>query len=494
MKIHLLKKSKILQTVYRQAAEQQAEVYLVGGALRDLLMGRPLGKDFDFAVRTRTDHLAQKLALETGGHAFVLDDQFGTWRLIIKEKGEKFEADLSPFQGSTIEEDLNKRDFTVNSLAISLKELFHDGNPQIVDPLQGWDDLEKRILRKNSEASFLQDPLRMLRAFRFSSTHNLRPDPGTLTAIQKNKSLIQRTAGERIRKEFFLALGQNQAGRFFGDLHRHGLLGEIFPETRGWETLDLEPPKGFTLLDHALKTVEACECLLNHLDYLCPSQGGSLRKYFSETVEEGISREGLIRFLAFFHDSGKPGAARAYSETQKVRFLDHDRQGEKINLRIGQRIKLSRKSIRILSELTRHHMRLSSLTKTEMITGRAKYRYFRDLGKSGIDLAILSLANSWGREEGSLADPFAVELKGEAERMKEAVSGIISYYFEEYESRPSRPLLDGNEVQRVLGILPGKKIGNVLGALKEAEISGKVRSREEALEFIKNIDIFKPII
>ena len=489
----LLKKSKILKTVQRLAQKQGVEVYLVGGAVRDLQMGIPPGKDFDFAVREGEDRLARSLAQETGGHAFLLDDQFGTWRIVIRKGGEKVELDFAHLQGRNIEEDLKNRDFTVNSMAFALKDVFGERNPGIMDPLQGMEDLKRGILRVNSEQAFLQDPLRMLRAFRFSATHKLRLEAGTFTLVQKHKSLIRKAAEERVRNEFFIALDQVSACEFLKGLDRSGLLQEIFSEVQGWESLDLDPPRHFFLLDHAFRTMETGEFILANLRGIFPALATRLEEHFSQSVEEGISRRMLLKFLCFFHDSGKPTTRQIASQGPTVRFMDHDQAGAKINMRIGQRIRLSRKSIRLLSEVTRHHMRLSSLAKTENLTERAKYRFFRDLGKSGIDLSLLALANSWGKEKIGSADLSPAPLGGEAEKMKTLVNGLLVYYFDTYNPRPLQPLLEGNEVMRILGLPPGKEVGNVLDALKSAEIAGKVRSREEALEFIKNIDISKPL-
>ncbi len=486
----LLKKSKILRAVMRRAKRQGIEVYLVGGAVRDFIMGLPPGKDYDFVVKEGEDRLAHILAHETGGHAFLLDDQFGTWRVVVPSRGGKIELDFARLQGGVIEEDLKKRDFTINSMAIALKEFFREEAPGVVDPLGGMGDLKKSTLRVNSEEAFLRDPLRMLRAFRFSATHKLRLDENSFILVQKYNSLIGKAAEERVRNEIFIALNQPSAYEFFKGLYRSGLLQEIFPEVRGWEALILDPAASFSLLDHAFRTLEAGEFILARLRGIFPGLAGKLEEHFSQKVEEGISRGMLLKFLCFFHDSGKPATRQLDPERHTIRFMDHDQIGAKINMRIGQRIRLSRKSIRILSEISRHHMRPVSLAQIENLTERAKYRFFRDLGKSGVDLCLLALANKWGEGTVRLADPLP---GGDIEKMKTFVSGLLNYYFDIYNPRSVLPLLDGNEVMRILGLPPGEKVGNALAALKAAEISGEVRSRKEALEFIKNIDISRPL-
>ncbi len=307
METSYLKRSRALQAVYRLSPKRGEEVYLVGGAIRDLLLGRPLGKDLDFVVQGEVKGLAAAVAEETGGHAFPLDESFGTWRVILKKGKRRTELDFSLLQGKDIYDDLRQRDFTINSIAVNLEEIFSWETPDFIDPLNGVSDLKKRILRANSEECLRQDPLRMLRAFRFSSTLGFSVDDETLRMIQRNKDLILRSAWERIRSEFFMALSESQAGHLLRQLNETGLLGKIFPEVQGWKDVSLGIPNNHSLLEHAFRTVEACEFVLAHLGDLYPPIGQSLDHHFSQAVEEGMSRKALFKFVAFFHDSGKPG-------------------------------------------------------------------------------------------------------------------------------------------------------------------------------------------
>jgi poly(A) polymerase len=218
-----------------------------------------------------------------------------------------------------------------------------------------------------------------------------------------------------------------------------------------------------------------------------------LEQHFDQVLEEGISRKALFKFECFFHDSGKPDSRTPGPEADSFRFLDHDQEGQRINERLARRLKLSRRSLRHLAEMTRQHMRLASLAKGGPVTARAKYRFFRDTGREGLDLVLLSLANAIASRERPVPfDPFRA-LSGDLGKILETGRELLRYYHEDFAPKPPGPLLNGKEIMKALRLGQSPLVGRLLGMLKEAEVSGRVRSREEALEFIKNIDIFKPI-
>jgi poly(A) polymerase len=297
-----------------------------------------------------------------------------------------------------------------------------------------------------------------------------------------------------VRGEFFAALHENRAAHFLRDLYQTGLLPELFPEIGEWEQLSQGPHSDFPLLEHAFRTVEAGEFLLAHLRDFSSPEAQALEQHFDQILEEGISRKALFKFACFFHDSGKPHTRTQGPEATVFRFLDHDQEGQRINERLARRLKLSRRSLRILSELTRQHMRLASLAKGGAVTPRAKYRFFRDTGKEGLDLVLLSLANAGGSRKPSASfDPFRAPSE-DLGKIMEAGRELLRYYYEDFSPKPPGPLLNGKEIMKALRLSQSPLVGRLLGMLKEAEVSGRVRSREEALEFIKNIDISKPLI
>ena len=486
--------SEIIRAVHRLAQKRKEEVYLVGGAVRDFLLKRPAGKDFDFVLLGKVGDLAKELARHISGTAFLLDEAFGTWRVVVKKAEGGSELDFCALQGENILADLRQRDFTVNSLAIRLADILQTDNPLVIDPLGGLADLRKKILRANSEEALRQDPLRMLRAFRFAYTLEMGIEEKTQGMIRRNSDLIRKPAGERVRNELFAALNETRAAHFLRDLYRAGLLPKLFPEIAEWDRLRQGPHSDRSLLEHALQTVEAGEFLLSHLRDFFPFQAQALEQHLGQNLGEGISRRALFKFECFFHDSGKPKTRTQAPETKAFRFLDHDQEGQRINERLAKRLKLSRRATRILSELTRQHMRLASLAKGGTMTGRAKYRFFYDMGKEGLDLILLSLANAAGAEKFSdSAPPFQTPSKG-LKKVLEIGRELFRYFGEDFSGQAPGLLLNGEEIMKALGLSQSPLVGRLLGMLKEAEIGGRVGSKEEALQFIKNIDISKPLV
>ncbi len=460
MEKKFLKESKILWAVNRLSQKLEVEVYLVGGAVRDFFLQKPLGNDFDFVVKERIEELAKELARVISGHAFLLDQDFGTWRVVKKTGDKKIDLDFSPLQGENIQADLKQRDFTINSMALLLQEIFSNKTPSLLDPLNGISDLQKKILRANSEVSLRRDPLRMLRAFRFAYTLGFKVEDDTLKMIQRNKKLILQSARERIRNEFFAGLNEGQADGFFQDLRQSGLLEEIFPEVKEAEGLA-----------NALRLVKGGEVLFAHLEELFPACSGSLMQHFSRMIEDGVTRKALWKFIAFFGDLSPGNDEAAY---------------EGIDLAIAQRMNLSRKAIRIITGLTRQNRYIRDLFQIKEWKSRVKARFFLDLEEEGVEVIFRAMAQALASPEINLLWPG--HSSEDFERMKGVAGELLSYYYGEFSLKPPNPLLDGREIIEALGILPGKEVGNLLVRLREAELTGLIGTREEALEFLKNID------
>jgi len=470
MNIKELTGSNILKGAHNSAKEQGASIFLVGGAIRDLLLSSQIGKDFDFVLQGDVQKVAGVFAERAMGSFFCMDPKRGHYRVTIRGKARGTNIDFSGFRGDGIGEDLKKRDFTINSMAINLKDLFEKHKINIIDPLNGLKDIEKGIIRACSSRVFDDDPLRLLRAIRISVTTNFAIEDKTEGLIRDKSELLTDSSWERVRDELFQILYPSRAYESIERLDSLGLLRIILPEIDSWRDIDQGEHHDYNLFDHAVKTVKFIETVLSDLPYYFPDHASSLKSHFKEEIENNITRGNLIKLIAFLHDSGKVRTRSCDGE--KVRFLGHDRVGYEINKAIAKRLKLGRKASRIIASITKNHMRILNLSGSVKITQRALYRFFRDLDEDGIDCLILSLADGLATRIPETSQPVIPLLS--------VIQDFMKYYFEGWRIAPTKPLLNGREVMTLLGITEGREVGRVLSVIKEAMGEGSISTKEEA--------------
>ena len=479
----------LLTEVERILAQQGIEAYVVGGWVRDVLLGRDTA-DIDIALAGDALAIAPRVASALGGTCVLLDEANQVARVVLPVPEEpspkvQWQLDFSSFSG-TIEADLARRDFTINALAVNLHQLVR-GRPavQVIDPFHGGDDLRSRVIRVVAESVFTADPVRLLRAVRLAAELGFTMDEATETLIQRDARLIARVAGERVREELLRLLSVPGSGRFLPYLDKLGLLTAIFPEmalTRGV----VQPGEhAWDVLEHSLKTVVAIDFLLHEGDWeyadspvlsLAP-WSVTLAQHFDQEISSGSTRKALLRLGGLLHDIAKP-QTKAIEAGGRLRFLGHAQEGAVAAASTLERLRFSGKEIRLVELLIRHHLRPGQMGQPELPTRRAIYRFFRDTGEAGIDILFLSLADHLATR-GPALDPAHWQ-----EHTK-----VMRYILEQHwpeEPHPAR-LIDGHDIMNIFGIKPGPKVGKLLEAVREAQAAGEVTTRETALVLIKNL-------
>lgn len=470
----ILRSSDVIRAAFAVSTDIGQKAYLVGGTVRDLLMTGALGNDYDFVVNGKVSTFARAFAEKVKGSFFVLDKERDTSRVVSKAG---FQADFSAMRG-TIEEDLRLRDFTINSIAIPLEAVFTGqwpGVSGILDPLGGMRDIEGKVLRMSSAVSIEEDPLRIMRGFRFSSAFGYSMDEELASHIKRQSALLERVSAERIRAELFMVLDMPGAYKTLCRMDEVGVLKTLFHEIDEWKGFYQGGWHAHDLFNHSMKTLEAMEEVLGNLYHYFPEYGDKINRHLGEEMEAYVTRRGLLKLASLLHDSGK-----FYTRTlegDRYRFLGHEKAGEDVSIKISRRLRLSRRSEMMLRGLTGNHMRVLGLSMLKKITGRAKFRFFRDADNYGPDLLLLSLA-----------DAMATPVEGERlEEMKGLIRRLSDYYYEEFLAVQPRPLLTGEDIMKELGIPEGKKVGLMLEELREAELLGKVSNRREAIAFLKKL-------
>jgi poly(A) polymerase len=479
------------------ALPEGTELYLVGGAVRDALLGRK-SYDLDFALPSGALPFARKLADRLGGAYFPLDVEREYARIVLdlsdgEMAGERIKLDFATYQGATLDDDLRLRDFSINAMAISMHPPHH-----LVDPLGGAGDLATRRLRVCSPQSLLNDPLRILRAIRQAIDYDLQIVPETIRLMRQAVDQLDQVSVERIRDELFRILEGGNPRSGLDILERIGVLGLVLPEVTLLKGVQQSAPHVYDVWTHTLEVVHRLSAVLaalsgaydantaaNLILGLVSLRLGRYRQALEEHMAARLNPDRSLRALLFlsalYHDSGKP-ARRQIDEAERVRFIGHDQEGEQLVVSRAEALHLSNLEIERLRLVVRHHMRPFLLGQLEGLpTRRAVYRFFHDTGAAGVDICILSLADMLATYGPTLRqEDWAHQL--------DVVHCLLEAWWEHPQEQVAPPsLVNGNELMCELKLRPGQTIGQLLEAIREAQAEGTVTSRTEALELARTL-------
>ncbi len=473
----------LLTAVSRYLKTEKADAYIVGGFVRDTLLGRQIA-DIDIAIAGDALSIGDKLAARLKGKFIVLDAKNNIGRIVFPEKTALC-LDLSSFTG-TINDDLARRDFTINSLAIDLKNILgkNDELP-IIDPFQGLSDLDHAIIRTVGKNSLSADPVRLLRAVRFAAELGFTIEHKTENSIKQEAGLLAGVAGERIREEFLNLLDVSRGGQYLKYMDELGLLTVIFPELQLTKGVDQPAEHHWDVFEHSLMTVSAVDYILGQGVWEFPDDGiltevpwsPELARYFEKPVAAGSSRRTLLKLAALLHDICKP-QTRTIEDNGKMRFLGHNEAGATIATGILERLRFSSKEINLVANVVKYHLRPNQMGQPP--SRRAVYRFFRDAGDDGLDILYISLADHLAtRGPGLIMPNWRLHTE------------IVRHIMEEYDrqtitTKPAR-LVDGNDLRNIFGLQPGPKMGRLLENLKEAQAAGELTDRQAALDYIGNL-------
>jgi tRNA nucleotidyltransferase/poly(A) polymerase len=476
------------------------EIYLVGGAVRDLLLDR-ISSDLDFALPSNGISIARRVANSLHADFMVLDQERDTGRAIITDSdGERTYLDFAVYRGSDLEEDLRARDFTMNAMAFDLHK------QTIFDPLDGASDLHENLIRPCSSTSISDDPVRILRAIRQAANFDFKIEIETRTAMKQAANLLPAISSERKRDELFKILEGPSPDAAMRALEMLGVFPHLLPELPAMKGVEQSPPHIYDVWEHTLNVLGHLETLFAcmRIDYsanetddmlsgLFTLRIGRFREKFAEHFAKSLNMDRSIRaalfFAALYHDVQKP-ATMSVDESGRIRFFDHDVKGAQVASNRGRAFNLSNDEIERIERIIKHHMRFHFFTSRlegdkQEPTRKAIYRFFRDTGAAGVDLVLLGLADLRGTQGPSLTqDTWTAAL--------DIAQILLENYWDRPEETVAPPrLLDGNELMKELNLEPGRIVGQLLEAIQEGQATGKISTREEAIDFanmeMKNI-------
>jgi tRNA nucleotidyltransferase/poly(A) polymerase len=449
--------------VVRSSAD--VAVYMVGGSVRDLLLGRQ-PKDLDFLVFGPIESFARNVAGKLRGKAIYLgQSEKAVWRVV----GADYELDFVPPRGSSLQGDLENRDFTINALAWSVND------QSMVDLVGGLADLDRRLIRMTHPGVFQQDPVRLLRAFRLASGLGFEIEVETFDRIAADKSLIRNSASERIGMEF-LGLLNFRAARQIRTMHETGLLMEILPECA--LSRRLRSQGGLAGAESAwesvLSTVESIEKVLESIESDFPGCAATIYEWLNEP-----GRLPLLKLSLLLLDLETVDFALIRGETGEG---GHEgRMDEDIVPAVTKRLALSNKESRFLMDLTAKHelpYRLIRQRHSDVSRERVMLRLLLKMGDNVVGLLLLSLA----------AHQTFSRLAGDSKSYSsflDLARQTMEIYTTIFLPRMSEPRLITGEDLRAAGLPPGPLYREVLEEAETARVEGCIEDRNAALEWLR---------
>ncbi len=452
-------------------------IYLVGGSVRDLLIGERDIKDIDLLMPAGSEAVARDFADKINGSFFFLDQERKITRVVKHAEREPLQFDFTNFEGPDLNADLARRDFTINAMALDLREFIKTRSlKKIVDLFHGKDAVRSKLIRAVKPEVLDEDPLRLLRAVRFAATLGFTIDNATAGYIRHRSKRITEPSPERLRDELFLLLAERDAKEHLQLMDSLGLLSPLLPE--------LEPLRGFApgryhihdVLTHSIKTAGYIDSVLDDLPNISPDHAARLLSHLEESLELHIPRKAALRFACVLHDMAKPETFTTVDG--HVRFHGHDNIGAEKATLVCRRFRLSRDTEKVVTMVIKQHMRLFNLSAPGGPSKNAMYRYCRDLGDALPESLVLAQADARATYEIMSKENFTDTGR--------TMAAVLDYYYEKFLKTESRPLVTGQDLIE-FGFKPGPRFREILEVIKEQQAEGIVKDRQEALAYLKTL-------
>ena len=467
----LIKKDKLLSNILLFLRENSTQVYLAGGFLRDKLLGRK-GKDIDLVIEGKIDKFGKELAGALEGSFFILGEN-QVARIAIKDKGQR-KIDICVIEDS-IEDDLKRRDFTVNSLAIDAKKLSAGSEfVRIIDVTGGLQDLKNKKISAMSSKTFKEDPLRILRAIRLSVELGFNIDPKTCSYLKESAPLVAGVSAERLQRELYAIFALTYSHEAIKLLDEMGIIGFILPEIEKMKGIAQNDYHHLDVWNHTLLALENLEAIVANLKEIFPDEHGQISEHLSRFLQEEFNRMVPLKLAVLLHDIGKP-RTKLVDPSGIVHFYNHSEVGAKMTEKICKRLKASNEITKIVVKLVAEHMRPGFLSKKGGSIDRAIRRFLRVGGEETVEILLLSLA-----DRRATLGPLSTEKS--INRHENFIKKVMKDYFSTIE-QPIEPLVDGYDLMKKLNIKPGKIIGELLEEIVEVQAEGRISTKEEALSF-----------
>ena len=436
------------------------QAYVVGGTVRDLLMQRH-PTDIDIAVDGDAALFAGAIADRLRGRVIPM----GKPGLIThRVTGRGLLIDVTGLAGDTLENDLRRRDFTVNAMAYDLQ------HHQLIDMLDGQGDMAARRIRMVTEQAFIDDPLRLLRAFRMAAVLDFAIEPETLAAITRQGYRISRPAGERLRTELLQLMARPASAHQIQAMSDSGLLLHLLPEMQPMQHCRQNRHHDFDVYEHTLRAYAATEKCLQNAGDIVDALG---KRYHAPPYRRTAGA--ILKYAVLLHDIGKPGTRRVDADGD-AHFHGHAQLSADMAEAIHARLRLSKTECAQARILIANHGRplsLFSAREAGNLSRKGINRLFRECEPWTPEVLLHALGDTLGKKK----KPDAA-----IDRATTFIKDLLRDYFERF--RPlaeQEPLLSGRDLMEHFGLKPSALIGDLLQTIEEERLAGRITIREEAL-------------
>jgi putative nucleotidyltransferase with HDIG domain len=425
-----------------------------------------IGKDLDYAVAQGDAFtLAKELASVLEGHFVALDEANDTARIVLTDGTT---LDFAGCVGGSIQSDIKRRDFSMNAL------FWDPENPELInDFVGGADDIAGQSIRAVNENVLLEDPLRILRAYRFAVTLDFKIEAKTLTWLAYHNRRLREVAAERVNHELFTIFAGRKTSQLLLDMGANGVLETIFPELEATRKVTGNAFHHLALFEHSVEAVVQAERALTERPEWTATN-------LDEELSFGVTRLAATKLACLLHDIGKPDTWVITPEGKHT-FIGHDRLGAEMASVIGERQKWPRPVERFIAKMVKWHLRPGQLFHQGEPTQKAIYRFYRNIGRDLPELILLAL--------GDLGATCGPMMQGEkSASLRASLFELLDGYdVFSRESQRSPKLIDGTELMRLLSLKPGPLVGELLDALEEAQEFKEVSNRAEAERFVTDL-------